>query len=85
MSRRRSRLAVDYVGGLKEESTAFAGAGLLVELYRSSGVSEVAERALPKKGSPRGLAQWQTVESFLLLSAIGGECVEDPGLRRGRL
>lgn len=77
MSRRRSKLAVDYVGGLKEDSTPFAGAGLLVELYRSAGVSEVAERALPKKGSPKGLAQWQTVESFVLLSAIGGECVED--------
>ena len=35
MSRRRSNLGIDYVGGLKEESTAFAGAGLLLEHPRA--------------------------------------------------
>ena len=77
MGRRRSNLDIGYVGGLKEESTAFAGAGLLVELYRESGVSGVAERALPQKRSPKGLRQCQMLEAFILLSALGGECLDD--------
>ncbi len=77
MSRRRSVLGVEYIGGLKEESTAFAGVGLLVELGRRAGVWQVAEKTLPKKNSPKGLAQWQMAESFVLLSALGGECVDD--------
>jgi hypothetical protein len=77
MGRRRTNLGIDYVGGLKDESTAFAGAGLLVELYRESGVSSMAERTLPQKESGKGLRQWQMVESFVLLSALGGECLDD--------
>ena len=77
MSRQKSRLGISYAGGLAEESTAFAGAGLLAELYRQAGVGAVAEGVLPKKQSPRGLSQGQMVEAFILLSALGGECVED--------
>ena len=77
MSRRRSSLGIEYAGGLKEESTAFAGVGLLVELYRKAGVGAAAERALPQKRSPKGLKQGQMVEAFVLLSALGGECLED--------
>jgi hypothetical protein len=77
MSRRRSRLGIEYAGGLKEESTAFAGVGLLVELYRQAGAAAAAERALPRKRSPKGLRHEQMVESFVLLSALGGECLED--------
>jgi hypothetical protein len=77
MSRRRSLLGVEYVGGLKEESTAFAGVGLLVEVYRQAGVDATAEQALPRKHSPKGLKQGQMVESFVLLSALGGDCLED--------
>ena len=73
MSRRRSLLGVEYAGGLKEESTAFAGVGLLVELYRQAGVGAAADRALPRKKSPKGLKPGQMVESFVLLSALGGE------------
>jgi hypothetical protein len=65
------------MGGLKEESTAFAGVGLLVEVYRQAGVGAVAERALPRKRSSKGLKQEQMVESLVLLSALGGECLED--------
>ena len=77
MSRRRSSLGVEYVGGLKEASTAFAGVGLLVELYRQAGVGAAADRALPQKKSSKGLKPGQMVESFVLLSALGGECLED--------
>ena len=73
----RSKLGIEYAGGLQDKSTAFGGVGLLVELYRQSGASETAEQALPKKRSPRGLRQWQTVESLVLLCALGGECLED--------
>jgi hypothetical protein len=77
MRRRRSLLGVEYAGGLKEESTAFAGVGLLVELYRQAGVDTMADRALPRKKSPKGLSPGQMVESLVLLSALGGECLED--------
>ena len=77
MSLRRSKLGIEYAGGLQDKSTAFGGVGLLVELYRQSGASDTAEQALPKKRSPHGLRQWQTVESLVLLSALGGECVDD--------
>ena len=77
MKRKRSMLEVAYTGGLKEESTAFAGVGLLAEAFRQSGTSAMAERVLSKKRSPKGLRQWEMVESFVLLSALGGECLED--------
>jgi hypothetical protein len=70
-------LGVKIVGGLKEASTPWAGASLLVELVRCSGVDAVANKVLPAKGSAKGLKQGQTVESFVLLSALGGESVED--------
>ncbi len=77
MRRRCSKLGIEYVGGLHEKSTAFGGVGLLVELDRQCGASATAEQALPKKRSSQGLKQWEMVESFVLLSALGGECVDD--------
>jgi len=70
-------LGVKIVGGLKEASTPWAGASLLVELYRRSGVDAMANKVLLAKGSAKGLKQGQTVESFVLLSALGGDCIED--------
>ncbi|MBI4340121.1 MAG: hypothetical protein HY680_09250 [Chloroflexi bacterium] len=61
MKRTGSILEVAFTGGLKEESPAFAGAGLLAELSRHSGTSAAAER----------------VESCILLSAPGGACMDD--------
>ncbi len=77
MSRRHSKLGVEYVGGLKEETTSFGGVGLLAELYRQCGASAAAEQALSRKRSSQGLRQGQMVESFVLLSALGGDCIED--------
>ena len=71
--RRRDKLGIDYIGGLKEESTAFAGVGLLVDVYRQAGIGATAEKALPQKRSPRGLRQGQMVEVFVALSSLGGE------------
>lgn len=48
-----------------------------MELFRRSGVDAVADKVLPTKGLAKGLKQGQTVESFVLLSALGEECVDD--------
>lgn len=72
-------------GGLTETVTLWAGATLLVELYRKVGVEAVVERTSPRKKSPKGLRQGQMVESFALLSALGGDCIEDEEGARVRL
>src|SRR4030067_311195 len=77
MKKPSDRLGVKIVGGLKETSTAWAGASLLVDLYRQMGMSEAADRVLPAKRSSKGLKHGQMVESFVLLSALGGECIDD--------
>ena len=59
MEKYRSSLGVTITGGLSEEATAWAGAALLVELYRKTGVEAATERALPKKKSSKGLRQGQ--------------------------
>ena len=77
MKRKDGVLGVEIVGGLREVGTPWAGASLLAELFRRSGVDKVANKALPAKGSAKGLKQGQPVESFVLLSALGGENVDD--------
>jgi hypothetical protein len=71
------RLGVKLVGGLKEVSTPWAGASLLIDLFRKLKMDQTADRVLPAKKSSKGLKPGQTVESFVLLSALGGEHVED--------
>ena len=73
----RGHLAVTVTGGLEEIVTPWAGASTPVEAYRSYGVGEAADRALPRKKTAKGLTQGQMTESFVLLSALGGECIED--------
>jgi hypothetical protein len=76
-------LDIDLGGGLTEEVTPHAGVALLVELGRRSGVMAAAAKYLPPKKSAKGLGQDQMVESFVLLSALGGDCLDDfEGLRR---
>jgi len=75
--RNRSSLGVILTGGLEEEVTPWGGAALVMELYRKAGIEAAVERALPKKKSSKGLRQGQVVESFVLLSALGGDCIED--------
>ena len=70
-------LDIDLRGGLTSEVTPHAGSGLLIELGRRSGVIAAAERHLPAKKSTRGLRQGELVESLVLLSALGGECLDD--------
>ena len=78
-----SFLGVELTGGLEEKMTAWGGASLLVELGRRCGAIQMAERVLPKKRTGKGLRQGQMVESFVLLSALGGECIEGMERLRG--
>jgi len=48
-----------------------------MELFRRSGLDDMANRVLPAKGSAKGLKHGQMVESFVLLSALGGDCIDD--------
>ena len=77
MDKYRGSLGVTITGGLVEQATSWAGAGLLVELYCNAGIEMAAEQALPSKKSLKGLKQSEMVESFVLLSALGGDCIED--------
>lgn len=76
-------LDIDLAGGLTHAVTPHAGVALLIELGRRSGVMAAAAKHLPPKKSAKGLGQDQMVESFVLLSALGGDCLDDfDGLRR---
>lgn len=78
-------LDIDLRGGLTDQVTPHAGSALLIELGRRSGIIAAAEQYLPAKKSGRGLRQGELVESFVVLSALGGECLDDfDGLRRDR-
>ena len=77
MKKSSEHLGVKIVGGLKETFTAWAGVSLLVDLFRQLEMGEAADRVLPAKKSSKGLRYGQMVESFVLLSALGGECIDD--------
>ena len=77
MKQSSERLGVKIVGGLKEVSTPWSGVSLLVDLFRKLEADRVANQALPAKKSSKGLNQGQMVESFVVLSALGGECLDD--------
>jgi hypothetical protein len=70
-------------GGLTDKVTPHAGVALLLTTGRRSGVIAAADRALPAKTSPTGLRPGEMVEALVLLSALGGDCLDDlDGLRR---
>ena len=78
-------LDIDLAGGLTEQVTPHAGSALLIEVLRRSGLIAAAERHLPTRKSTKGLRQGELVEAFILLSALGGECLDDfDQLRRDR-
>jgi hypothetical protein len=70
-------LDIDLRGGLTDAVTPSAGAALLIEAMRRAGVPAAAERHLSAKRSPKGLGQGAMVESLVLLSALGGDCLDD--------
>jgi hypothetical protein len=70
-------LPIAIRGGLGEVLTPHAGVAGLIELGRQSNVMAAAEQYLPAKQSPKGLGQGEMVEAFVVLSALGGECLDD--------
>lgn len=70
-------LGIKIVGGLKEVTTPWAGITLLVDLFRKLEIDQIANKVLPAKKSSKGLTPGQMVESFILLSTLGGECLDD--------
>ena len=76
-------LDIDLRGGLTERVTPHAGVALLIDAMRRAGVPAAAERHLPAKRSPKGLGQGRMTEAFVLLSALGGECLDDLDHLRG--
>lgn len=79
MSRRplRRDLPIPIRGGLEEVVTPHVGVAALIELGRQSNVIAAADKYLPAKQSPKGLGQGDMVEAFVMLSALGGECIDD--------
>jgi hypothetical protein len=78
-------LDIDLRGGLTDAVTPHAGVARLLALERRSGVIAAADRFLPAKKSLKGLRQGQFVEAVVVLSALGGDCLDDyDGLRRDR-
>jgi len=67
--KRKSALAVAM--------TPWAGVAPLIETMRQIGMTSKAEKVLPLKKTSKGLTSGQMVETFVLLSTLGGECLED--------
>jgi len=61
----------------QEVLTAYAGIPLFVRASRSLGVPESVGRNLALKQRQRGFDEATYVESFLVLNALGGDCLED--------
>jgi hypothetical protein len=61
----------------EEVLTAYAGVPLFVRAVRSFGVPASVERNLQLKQRQRGFDEATYVESFLVLNALGGDCLED--------
>ena len=75
--KKKSALALTLMGGLGAPMTPWAGVGVLIEAMRQTEVTRKADKVLPLKRSRKGLSSGQMVESFVLLSTLGGDCIED--------
>jgi hypothetical protein len=62
---------------LNECVTALGGVPLLVRAARSLDVPGRVQRHLQLKQRQRGFDEASYVESFLVLNAVGGDCLED--------
>jgi hypothetical protein len=71
-------LGFDYDEGHKEQSlTALVGIPLLVQAFRSLGLPASVKRNVSVKQRERGYDEATFVESFVILNAAGGECLDD--------
>src|SRR5688500_11049766 len=62
---------------LEECLTAFAGIPLFVQAMRSLNLSTKVKQRVQLKQRQRGFDEATYVESFLVLNALGGDCLED--------
>jgi len=71
-------LGFDYDEGHSEQTlTALAGIPLLVQAFRSLDLPRSVGRNVGVKQRQRGLDEASYVESFVILNAAGGECLDD--------
>lgn len=75
--KKKSALGLAMTGGLDVRMTAWAGVAPLIEAMRQTEVSAKAEKVLPGKKTSKGITSGQTLECFVLLSTLGGDCPED--------
>jgi hypothetical protein len=68
---------------LSETLTAWGGAALAVRAFRSLGLPASIQRQVHIKQRERGYDEATMVESFVVLNALGGECLEDFSHLRG--
>ena len=64
-------------GDLEVVMTPWAGVAPMIEAMRQIEVTDRADKVLPSKRSFKGLTSGQMLECFVLLSTLGGECLED--------
>jgi hypothetical protein len=64
-------------GHAEQGITALAGIPLLVQAFRSLGLPASVKRNVAIKQRQRGFDEATYVESFLILNAAGGECLDD--------
>ena len=62
---------------LEETLTALGGIPLVVQAFRSLGLPGSVQQHVTVKERERGYDEATFVESFLILNAAGGECVDD--------
>lgn len=71
-------LGFEYDEGHKDQRiTALAGIPLLVQAFRSLGLPGSVKRNVSVKQRERGYDEATYVESFVILNAAGGECLDD--------
>lgn len=75
--RKKSALGLAMTGGLRAAMTPWAGIAPLIETMRQIEMTVKADKVLPLKKTSKGLTSGQMVECFVLLSTLGGECLED--------
>lgn len=61
----------------QETLTALGGVALLVQAFRSLGLGASVRQHLHVKQRQRGYDEASVVESFVILNAVGGECLDD--------
>src|SRR5713226_6563374 len=62
---------------LPETLTAMGGVPLIVQAFRSLGLPASVNQQVQIKQRQRGYDEATFVESFVILNAVGGECLED--------